>query len=112
MRAIVKGDSRPAVSTILGVTSPGWQREEERVKSIIMTSSTIRNIPWCPWIVESIRVGDIEIYRIVTLGVVNMTRKNQVDAVLIEQGLKDILALCAYRTGFVLVADVPWAMAS
>jgi hypothetical protein len=76
-----------------------------------MAGSTVRDIPRCTRVVESVRVNIVVSERRVTLIQMDVTSEDQVDAIFKEERFKDLLALDTDRAAPVCSTYIPWTMA-
>lgn len=110
MRAIVESQPAPPVRRVLSVRSVGIEGPAQHIESIIVTCSSVGDVPGVARVVETSRVALVVVQRLVSLVGVDVAGEDEVDGVVVEDGLEDIFALCADCGGLVLVGDVPWAV--
>lgn len=114
MRAVVEGDSAPAVRVVLDV------KVEARVvvvlvqgiEAIVVACCAVGDVPWCGRVIELIGVADAVVHRGEALVDMGVARVDEVDTIFDQEWLKDFLATPADGAGVVLGAEVPRAVAS
>jgi len=105
MCAIVENQPAPSVRRVLCVPRVVHKRRNERVQTIIMACSAIRNIPRPRWVIQLIRISCTVQNRRITLINMEMASQDQINRVILEDRSKSVLTLGAYvvRPG----TDVP-----
>lgn len=111
MRAVVEGQSTPPVCAVLREPRVVLQRSKKGVKAVIVSGSTVRDVPRRAGVVEFVRIGVGVADRRVALVRVDVAREDQVDRVFEEDGLEDLATVFADGAASVCGADVPRAVA-
>lgn len=88
------------------------KRINQGVKTIVMTRSTVGDIPWCAGVVEFLAVDVKVCDRRVALVKVGVTGEDKVNSVLEEERFENFPALFADSATPVRGADVPGTVAS
>lgn len=114
--AVVDYKAGPCVSRVGNVQAVSLERRDvaEGVETGVMTTQTVDDVPRSGWVVETIWINDTtKSDRSVALVDVEMAVHDQVDGVLVEDGLKSRLASCTAVSGSVVWAvtqgNNPWS---
>lgn len=77
----------PAVRRVLRVGCVWHERVSERIKTIVVASSTVHDVPGGAWVVESVWIRDVVVDRDVTVVDVRVAAEVEIYAVLVAASL-------------------------
>lgn len=107
MSSIMNSQTGPAIN-IVDTRFKARGSFSKCINTVIMTTSTIDNVPRKFGVVKTVGVGLVVIHGCEALIVVDMTKDGKIDVVLVKSGLEGVLALPAD----ILSAGVPWSVTS
>lgn len=106
MRAIVEDKLAPAILRVLSISSIWHQRIRQTVQSVVMTSSTVDNVPSRAWIIKLVWINGAVVDGCIPVVDVRMAAEVEVNSIFVEERLKHSAAVCANATGAVVERSV------
>lgn len=112
VRAVVEGQPAPAIDRIRCIAGVALKRTDQGVETIVMTRSTVRDIPWCAGVVELVGVNVEVCNRRVALVEMGVPGEDKVNIVLEEERFENLAAVFADSATPVRGTHVPGTVAS
>ena len=98
MRTIMEGQTTPTIVGIKCCPTERRQHSVQSVQAIIVTSSSIDDVPGEPWVVEFVRIGDVLEDGSRALIDVDVTCQNKIDGKLVQRSFEGFQALWTIGT--------------